>query len=266
MMFTIAELIQPHTVEEAYNALLEKPDNTILGGCAFLRLGSKKIATAIDLSQCNLSQIIEREDEIELGAAVTYRAVETAPVFSQYFNGVLPRAVGHIIGVQFRNTVTVGASVYSKYGFSDFITALLALDAEVELFKAGRMTLAEFLEKPYSRDILTRIFIKKEARVAAYQDLRTSASDFPILNAAVSRLGDAWTVVVGARPLKAQIAKAASQALSAAAPGQIDASAVAAMAAEELTFGNNAKASADYRKAMCEVLVKRAIKEVLACK
>jgi CO/xanthine dehydrogenase FAD-binding subunit len=173
--------------------------------------------------------------------------------------------VSNVIGVQFRNTVTVGASVYSKYGFSDLITALLVLDTEVELFKGGRLPLAEFLEKPFPRDILTKVLIRKDNRVAAYHNLRISASDFPLLNAAVSRQGDLWSIAVGARPAAARIARDASQALSGPARGNIDAAAIAAIAAGELAFGSNLKASAGYRQAMCQVLVKRAILEVAAC-
>ncbi|WP_338013823.1 hypothetical protein [Desulforamulus profundi] len=40
----------------------------------------------------------------------------------------------------------------------------------------------------------------------------------------------------------------------------------AAMAVEELSFGSNIRGTAEYRKAMCKVLVKRAITEVLQCK
>ena len=56
----------------------------------------------------------------------TLFTVETYPVFNQYFNGVLPKSVSQIMGVQFRNIATVGASVYAKYGFSDLITPLFS--------------------------------------------------------------------------------------------------------------------------------------------
>ena len=39
-----------------------------------------------------------------------------------------------------------------------------------------------------------------------------------------------------------------------------------AMAAEELVFSSNTKASAEYRKALCKTLVARAIQEVEQCK
>ena len=47
---------------------------------------------------------------------------------------------------------------------------------------------------------------------------------------------------------------------------QMNATAVAQQAADELVFGSNNKASADYRRAMFAVLAKQALEEVLACK
>jgi CO/xanthine dehydrogenase FAD-binding subunit len=47
---------------------------------------------------------------------------------------------------------------------------------------------------------------------------------------------------------------------------QLDVEKLAAGIAAEVDFGNNNKASANYRRSLCKVLVKRAIEEVLACK
>lgn len=265
-MFTIQRLAQPDILEEAYGLLTEHVSNTILGGGAFLRLGSKKIQTAIDLSKLGLQGIQEKEGYVELGAMTTFRAVETSQLLKKLGCGVLPQAVSPIIGVQFRNVVTVGATVYSKYGFSDLLTALLALDTEVELYQGGRMTLEEFLAKPSQRDILTKVYIQQNARQASYQSMRNSASDYPILNAAVSRLGDSWRIVVGARPLRAALAVQAAQLLGTPHLTDETITQAAQQAAEELSFGSNLRGSADYRRAICKVLVERGIREVLQCK
>jgi CO/xanthine dehydrogenase FAD-binding subunit len=252
------DIVQPSTIEEAYQILTAKQNNKVVGGCAFLRLSSARINIAIDLSKLALDYIKEENGYVEIGAMATFRTMETSPVLLANFAGVLPQAVGEVIGVQFRNIVTVGATVFSRYGFSDLLTALAALDTEVELYKAGRLSLQDFMKRPREKDILTRVFIKLENRIAAYQSLRNSASDFPILNAAVSRLGDQWTVAVGARPRQAAIARSASRLLAA---GEIECAAAAA--AEELSFADNVLGTAAYRRAMCRVLVKRAITEVL---
>lgn len=273
-MLSIQEFVQPKSIEEAYSILIKKPNNAVLGGCAFLRLGSRKIDTAIDLSMAGLNYIKESHGYIEIGAQTTFRQLETNSLLANSFNNILAKSVESIIGIQLRNIVTVGASVYSRYGFSNLLTALLVLDTEVELYKAGKMPLAEFLEMPGNiRDILTRIYIKKDQRHASYQDLRKSASDFAILNAAVSRCGHEWLIAVGARPQKAVISQQASRELSvwsrsnpsSGADADTIADHVAQLAAREVSFAANARGSASYRREMCRVLVKRGIREVLAC-
>lgn len=45
----------------------------------------------------------------------------------------MKESLRHIVGVQFRNLATVGGSLWGRFGFSDVLTLLLALDAQVEL-------------------------------------------------------------------------------------------------------------------------------------
>ena len=262
-MFTVRELAQPESIEEAYVKLSSDPSNVLLAGCAYLRLGNKKIDVAVDLDSLNLDFVTEETDLVEIGAMTTLRELETNPVLRKNFSGILPRSVEHIIGVQFRSSATVGAPVFSRYGFSDPLTALLALETSVELFNGGRLPLADFLVKPYSKDILIKIIIQKDGRQASFQGFRNAASDYSLLNAAVSHLDGKWKVAVGARPMAAQIAVKTSAAMSG---GSLSAEEAGAMAADELAFGSNAKASGEYRKALCKILVARAVREVSQCR
>lgn len=263
-MLTIQDYILLESLEEAYEVLKANKNNTILGGCAFLKMGSKKIGKAVDLSNLHLNYIEENENTIEIGAMTTFREIETSPILKQYFNGILPKSVESIVGIQLRNIVTVGATVYSRYGFSDFITGLLSLDAEVVLYNAGRISLEEFLKNGAERDILEKIVLKKNNRKAAFQMMRNSKSDYAVLNVAVSELDNNWKIVVGARPQRAEIAKKASRYL-AESEGKIEDIEQASMiAAGELIFGSNMRSSKEYRQSICRVLVKRAIMEVLA--
>jgi len=263
-MFTLSDLAQPEKLETAYQILTDKRNNTLLGGCAFLKMGSKRIGTAIDLSNLKLDYIKETNGFMEIGGMTSFRALETHALLINSWNGVLPKSVRDIIGVQFRNSVTVGASIFAKYGFSDLITALLALDTEVELYQGGRMPLIDFLNKPKKKDILIRLWIKLDQSKATYLNLRKSASDFSVLNVAVSKRDNQWTIVVGARPRRAAIAYKASKALSESDLSAIQIEKAAQQAAEELSFGTNMRGTSEYRKALCKVLVKRAIMEVVA--
>lgn len=263
-MFTVQELVQPQSLEEAYSLLLKRRNNTILGGCAFLKMGSKRIGTAIDLSKLELDYIRETDDGIEIGAMTTFRELETNLLLNKYFDGVLPASVRDIIGVQFRNVVTVGASVYSRYGFSDLLTALLALNTDVVLHKAGRISLEEFVVKGSERDILEKLIIKKDNTRAVYGSLRNSRSDYAVLNISVSLTGNKWKIIAGARPHRAAFASDASGYLSSCELNEKNIEEAARLASEELSFGSNMRGSGEYRRNLCRVLVKRAIYKIIA--
>ena len=78
-----------------------------------------------------------------------------------YGDGIA-ECVRHIVGVQFRNQSTVGGSIYGRFGFSDVLTALLALDTFVELYNGGIIRLSEFVNRKKDKDLLLSIIIKKK--------------------------------------------------------------------------------------------------------
>ena len=174
--------------------------------------------------------------------------------------GAMAESVRHIVGVQFRNMATLGGSLWSRFGFSDLTCALLALDATVVLYRGGEVPLAQFMATPISfDDILLKVRIRDDGRRAAYQSARRSSTDFPTMAVAVSCLDGRWTVSVGARPARAvrseQAARCLNDGLGAAAAGQA--------AAEELTYGTDLRAGADYRRKLAAVLVRRAAEQCM---
>ena len=258
-MFTLMELVQPQSLEEAYEILMKRKNNIVIGGSAFLRMGEKRIGTGIDLSNLNLNLIEETSDYIKIGAMTTLRDLEVSPILNKYFNGVIGNCVKDIIGVQFRNVVTVGASVFSKYGFSDLIVALLSLD------KGGKVKLEEILNQKYEKDILVKVHIKKNNSKSIYKCMRNSRSDYPILNLAISKDDNNFKICVGARPQRATIAKEASEFISNNILNEENILKASEIACEELVFGSNMRASKEYRKAICKSLVKSALMEVSSC-
>jgi len=262
-MLTIKDYVLPKTLEEAYTILNLNKNNAILGGCAFLRLGSKQIETAIDLSDLALKYINEKDNQIEIGAMTTLREIETSPVLQKKFSGILPESVKNVGGVQLRNIVTVGGTVYSRYGFSDLNTALLSLDTDVVLHRKGRISLEEFLEKGAQKDILEKIIIRKTKCQASFKMMRNSAADYAILNVAVSKNDNDWKIAVGARPQRAKIAKEAGKYLAGSKKTNEEIEEAAVIATKELAFGSNTRGSKEYRESICKVLVKRAIMEVI---
>lgn len=261
-MILIRDYVVVSSLDEAHNLLQQRRSNTLLGGGAFLGLSSKKIGTAIDLSQLNLDFILEEDKTIEIGAMTTFRQIETSPLLHEYFNGILPHSVTNIGGVQLRNIVTVGGTIYPRYGFSDLLTALMVLEADIVLFKGGQLPLREFLEYKTTKDIIVKIIIPKNKRCAKFSALRNSQSDYALLNVAVSCLDNQWLIAVGARPQRAKIALEASLSLSRTGLTPQNIEHAALKASQELTFGTNMRGGKEYRKAISSVLIKRAIMEV----
>lgn len=109
---------------------------------------------------------------------------------------------GHIVGVQFRECATFGGSVWGRFGFSDILTGLLALECEVELAEAGRIPLRDFAARKADRDILAAVWVRLDGRKAVYHTVRNAGTDFPVLACAVSR-GEgetAYRLSIGAVP------------------------------------------------------------------
>ena len=121
------------TLEEAYE-LNQKKSAVIVAGNMWLRMCGLNKQVAIDLSGLDLDGIEETQDGFVIGAMTTLRALETSEALDTAFGGAFKKALSPIVGTQFRNGATVGGSVYSRFGFSDVSTLLLALDAEVVLY------------------------------------------------------------------------------------------------------------------------------------
>ena len=209
-MFKAREYKRVESLEEAYE-LNQKKSNKIVGGMMWLKMSSFQKGTIIDLSGLGLNQIEETENEFQIGCMCTLRQLETNTDLNRYFDGLMREMVRHIVGVQFRNGATVGGSLYGRYGFSDVLTALLVLDTEVELYKAGRISLTEYANMPYDNDILVRIIIKKDGRKAAYVTQRRTETDFPLIAVAAAKKDDTWYTAVGARPARASLVTEADQ-------------------------------------------------------
>ena len=155
-MLTIQNYVRAGSLEEAY-ALCQKKNNVVLGGMLWLKMQRNRVDTAIDLSGLGLDQIEETDSEYRLGAMVTLRQLELHPGLDRLTQGAMAQSVRHIVGVQFRNCATVGGSVFGRFGFSDVLTLLLALEARVVLYHGGEQSLADFAAAPRQRDILTHI-------------------------------------------------------------------------------------------------------------
>jgi len=258
-MYTIKKYCKASSLEQAYELLQKSRNNTIVGGNLWLRLGKRNINNLIDLSGLGLNRIEETEDGYRIGCMVTLRQLELHQSLNEWSHNLFHEAVRHIVGVQFRNCATVGGSIFPRFGFSDVLTAFLACDSTVELYKKGQVSLSEFIDMPPCRDILTHIYIKKDSRRVEYASFRMTETDFPVLTCAVIKKENTWSAVIGARPGCARLSEtedlplptddARRKTLFRRIAGQFD-------------YGDNMRGSAHYRRELAGILIKRSFEKM----
>ena len=163
--------------------------------------------------------------------------------------------------MQFRNMATVGGSLWGRFGFSDVLTVLLAMDTDVELYKGGLVPLEQFAAMPYDRDLLVRAVIRKTPGTFAYQTMRVQRTDLPVLTCAFSHIGGEYRAVIGARPGRAMVLRD-QEGLLAGGITPDSARAFAEWAARHTPTGSNVRGRAAYRTHLVKVLVRRAALEV----
>jgi len=259
----ITKYYKPNHVEDAYERLCVEKNSVLIGGGTYIRLGSKRISTAIDLSNANLDYINETEKNIEIGAMVSLGEIEGSDIIKKSFGDYFTYSVRNVVGVSFRNVATIGATVYSRYGFSDILTALLALNVNVKLFEQGIMPLEKYLsEGSFKKDILESILIDKNMKRAVFKDMRNSSSDYAILNLAVSKDDERYRIAVGARPGRASLAQETMNFLSGKDLTADVIQEACNTLEDEVTFGTNRRGSEHYRRQISKVLLKRALMEV----
>lgn len=255
-MITIQNYVRAESLEQAYE-LNQKKSARILGGMLWLKMAKNTVGTAVDLSGLGLDTIEETGEGFSIGAMVTLRQLEQHPGLNACTGGAFAKALAPIVGVQFRNMATVGGSVWSRFGFSDVLTLLLALDTTVELYKGGLIPLETFAAMPYDRDLLVRVHIRKTPGRVAYEAMRIQRTDLPVLTCAVSDMGGA-RAVIGARPGKPVVLRD-EKGLLAGGISEESAAAFAADVAARVPVGANSRGSAAYRTHLAEVLTRRCV-------
>ena len=155
----------------------------------------------------------------------TLHDIETHEGLNKEFQNLFKEAVRHIVGVQFRNCATIGGSIFPKLGFSDVLTAFLACDTQVILYKKGEVPLREFIYIPTDND-------------------------------AVAKTQYGFETVLGARPKHAEVVV---DEVVADAFSSEEVADYAKRVIGKLQYGSNIRGSEQYRKQLSKVLIGRCI-------
>ena len=239
------------------------------------------IEALISIEKLGLNQISADADSISIGATTTLGQLrDSEQVQQQAWLGAVKDAMTYP-PVQIMNSGTIGGSISSSCPFFDFPVTLLAVNGTVSAEGpngARSIPLDEFFAGLFENsladaEIVTGVTIPVAASgtTSAFIKMETNANDLAIINLAVSLATDGNDVCnearifvgggVGETPVRAS---AAESVLKGATLDENTIEKAGQAVADELEPLSDHRASAEYRKAMGKVLLKRAIASALA--
>ena len=246
------------SIEDAYAKLQENPSNAIIAGGLWMKKTGLSYETLIDLSELGLDKITEKNGYIYVGAMVSLRDFENSPLIQSLNSGATAYGVREVLGPAFRNSATIGGSVFGRYPFSDVIASLLPLDVKLVFYPKQEMSLEEYLNfRGKMNAILEEIVIKKEEGKGYFKKVKTTALDFPMINFSIVKRNNKNYIAIGSRPLTAALAV---KAMALADQGRF--ADAAEVASEELQYLDSNNISKEYRQDLVRVYVRRGLEEV----
>jgi aerobic carbon-monoxide dehydrogenase medium subunit len=262
------------SVEDAIEILSANEDAKILAGghslLPLMRLRLARPSTLVDISRLiDLRYIKEDGDRIAIGALTRHHDVANDETL-QRLCPILPFAASKIGDPQVRHVGTIGGSVAHADPAGDMPAVTLALEAEMVVrgpsgasrtIRAGDFFRGLFEPELASNEVLTEIRVPKTAgRGWSYLKFNRRAQDWALVGvAALASNGTPATVTLTNMSDRPIHATGVEEELA----GGADAARAAERAAENTRPPSDAFASAEYRREVVKVLVRRALEEAL---
>lgn len=258
------------SVDEAVGLAAELGDEAkfLAGGHSLLPLMKLRLAAPavlVDVGRLDeLSYVRDAGDHLAIGALTRHATLERSEVLAAH-NPLLAAAAAHVGDPQVRHRGTLGGSLAHADPASDLPAAVVALDGQLvarsvrgERVIPARSFFQGFLESALEPDeLLVEVRVPKlpAGAVWGFEKFNRRAQDWAIVGVAAWRAdgrSGVGLVNMGSTPVLAQ---ATMDALAAGASVE-DAAAVADQGLDPPTDLN---ASADYRRHLARVLVRRAL-------
>jgi carbon-monoxide dehydrogenase medium subunit len=275
----------PTSLEEAASMLSKLSGAVVLQGGTDLMVSIKQkglrpshIVSLRNL-RGELGKIKESHGGVRIGAAVTFHDLERSAVIRERFTA-LHEAVEQIASYQIRNTATIGGNLCNASPAADSAPPLMVFDAKLIVRGMGgkrEVPIESFFKGPGKTalnrsDVLTEILIPTPAAEsgASFHKLgRRISEDISVASAAacLTMKGGVTSVArialgsVAPTPMRAHKAEKALVGKRLTNETILEA---ACAAKEECSPITDLRAGADYRRAMVEVLTRRAIETAFA--
>ncbi len=267
------EYARADSVEQAIKFLGQSADAKLLAGghslLPLMRLRLARPSMLVDIGRLrDLSYVREDGDAVAIGALTRHHDVANSEALQQLCP-IVSYTAGEIGDPQVRHLGTIGGSVAHADPASDMPTVLLALGAQIVIQGPKRsrtVGAADFFKGFFEPDlapneVLTEIRVPKtEGGGWSYIKFHRRAQDWALVGVAAVRQNGSAAVALtnmGETPLRAT---AVEQALA----GGADPATAAQQAAEGTNPPSDPFGSAEYRRELAKVLVRRALEEALA--
>jgi carbon-monoxide dehydrogenase medium subunit len=268
------EYERAESIDHAIELLSADEDAKILAGghslLPLMRLRLARPSKLVDIGRVSdLSGITQDDDMVSIGALTRHHDVANSEMLQQLCP-IVAHTAGEIGDPQVRHMGTIGGSVAHADPASDMPAVLVALGAQMVVRGAGGATrtveAGDFFKGLFTPDLAANEVLT-EVRVPATKDAGWSyikfhrrAQDWALVGVAAVRANGGVHVALtnmGETPLRAA---GVEEALG----GGADPATAAARADEGVSPPSDAFGSAEYRRELSKVLVRRAIEEAMA--
>lgn len=279
------EYFPARSVDDALTLLGQHPGSEVVAGCTNALVdarAARKIPKAVvDINRLADLRYARREDGmIRLGARTTLTDCFTLPLIAKEA-AVLKSMAAEFAGALIRNRATLAGNIVYASPAADVVPPLLALGATITLVSKARgsrtLPLSEFILGPRKTALAQDELITELAFPAADGEVKSGYFKFALRNAMAISLVSGAVVI----RMKGKKIREAALALGAAAPKPYRATQaeemmkdqtpteslvreVAKVAAASTSPISDIRASAEYRREMTEVMVRRIIERALA--
>jgi carbon-monoxide dehydrogenase medium subunit len=278
------EYREPTTLEETLTLMRDRGEDArvMAGGTALVIMMKQRLVmpqTLIGLRQLGgLEQLESTNGEMHLGALLTHRDVETSPLVQAQLPA-LAETYHHVATIRIRNVATVGGALAHADPNQDPPVMLMALDARVQLASlSGRreVPVDEFFTDYYETarqpdELVVQVIVpraKPHTGSVYLKFLPRTADDYATVGvAATVRLNPASGLCeecrlamgcVAPTPVRAKAAETLVQGQRLTPELAREAGAAAQQVTDPLT---DARGSAEYKRAMAGVFVRRALEQ-----
>jgi aerobic carbon-monoxide dehydrogenase medium subunit len=228
-----------------------------------MKLRLSRPSALVDLGRISELQYVREDgDRIAIGALTRYEDVHNDETLRQACP-LLAHAAGEVGDPQVRHLGTIGGAAAHGDPASDIASVLVALDGELVTSAGRTIPAGDFFQGVFTTaleptEVLTEIRVPKVGGGWSYLKFHPRAQDWAIVGVAVATNGGTKVALtnMGPKPLRAT---AVEEALAA---GEDPASAARA-ATEGMEPIDDPFATAEYRRHLAGVLVRRALEEAM---